>query len=193
MPIQITPDTLPDHHFLFIAPNLSADWLFDAARLYWERFSPTVISSSDLIKLVPENETIVISLLTRRDAFRSLAVQVAQAREDAYLDTLVHETAAEAKLSLDNRAETNQPFGVPLAPTPVPPTRVPLQPTPGAILGDGPPSGLPTATPNQSGFVTQVPTSPPGFITQTPTPSPAPDDDNDDTPLDPTPGSIIGG
>ena len=197
MSTQITPDTLPDYHFLFLAPNLSMEWFVEAARRYWERFKPTVVSDAQLIEIVPEDQSVAVSLLAMRDTFQRLAVEIAQARADHLLDALVYETAEEAMIALNSRADTNQPFGVPLLPTPIPPTREPLQPTPGSVLGGG---QLPLATPNTSGFITQVPTSPSGFITQTPSPtSPAqntiPDDTDNggDNPITPTPGSILGG
>lgn len=193
--MQITPDTLPDHHFLFIAPNLGAAWIFQAARTYWERYQPTIISDGALLELVPPDETVIVSLLTQRDAFRVSAVAIAQAREDAFLDALVYESPQEAALALDNRVALNQPFGVPLTPTQAPPTRQPLTPTLGSIL-DQPsqPTPTPTVPANTSGFITQTPSPAPGgnLITQTPSPTPEADDDTTD-PLNPTPGAIIGG
>ncbi|MFZ4815086.1 MAG: hypothetical protein ACOYL5_11175 [Phototrophicaceae bacterium] len=158
--MQITPDTLPDYHFLLIAPPLDAEWLFTATRAYWERFRPTVVGDGALIGLVPDEYSVIVSVLARRDTFRAVAVLVSQARPDAYLDVLTYDTPAEAQTTLDQRAAQNQPFGVALRPTPIPPTRQPITPTPGAIL------------PNASGFVTQVPTAPAGFVTQTPSPTP---------------------
>ena len=202
MPIQLTPDTLPDYHFLFIAPNLGVEWFAEAARRYWERYQPTVISDAELISIVPEDQTVAVSLLALRDSFRTLAVEIAQARADHLLDTVLYDTVADAKIALDRRTELNQPFGVPLLPTPVPPTREPIQPPPGSVVGG---DQLPLATPNTSGFITQVPTSPPGFITQTPSPTPSatqpnlPNNTDDDSggdppsPITPTPGAILGG
>ena len=187
---QPTPDTLPDHHFLLIAPNLGADWLFVAARQYWGRFQPTVISDGELVALTPPEETVAVSILAGRDIFERMAVAVASGRNDALLDALVYRSVTEAQTALDARARLNQPFGVPLAPTPIPPTREVIQPTPGSVLGGGGVAPAPTVTPNASGFVTQVPTAPAGFITQTP--SPTPQDDND-TRINPTPGAITGG
>ena len=48
-----SPDTLPNYHFLLIAPNLGAEWFFDAARAYWERFRPIVVSDLELVRLIP--------------------------------------------------------------------------------------------------------------------------------------------
>jgi hypothetical protein len=184
MSYQISPDELPDYHFLLLAANLEAVWMTQAARLYWQTFRATVIPDGELLRLVPPEATVAVSVLTREDAFRTLAVIVAQARPDAYLDALVYPSAAEAQVALDARAELNQPFGVPLRPTPVPPTRAPAQPTPGAVT-----LGTPTPQQNLSGFITQTPTPATGFITQTPTPT----DDPDAPPTTPTPGAILGG
>jgi hypothetical protein len=181
---QITPDTLPDYHFLLLAPNLEADWLFVAARAYWERFSVTIISDGALLALIPPERTVAVCILTRPDAFRAAAVSVLENREDVYIDALVYDTPEQAQITLDARARDNQPFGVALIPTAVPPTQAPII----ATVGPTPTNQTPVPTPNTSGFVTQVPTNPPGFITQTPSPQP-----NNEQPLSPTPGSILGG
>ncbi len=118
---QITPDTLPDYHFLLIAPNLSADWLFQAARRYYDTFRPTVISDGELLALLPEDVTTAVSVLTRRDAFETFAVEVYKNRPNALLDALIYNTVREAATALNARAQANQPFGVPLRPTQAPP------------------------------------------------------------------------
>ncbi|MEL6271299.1 MAG: hypothetical protein AAFU54_15845 [Chloroflexota bacterium] len=187
MPLQITPDTLPDYHFLYIAPNVEPDWFFVAARQYYETYRPTIISNGDLIAIIPPSFTVVVSILARRDAFRSMAVQVAQARETAYLDALIYETATEAEIALNSRAMSEQPFGVPLVPTPTPFLRDPILPTPGAIIATPDPDNT-----NFSGFVTQVPTEPAGFITLTPSPTPNFEDDAGIV-TSATPGAIVGG
>ena len=180
----ITPDTLPDYHFLFIAPNVEASWLFQAGRAYVERFQPTVISNGDLLAMLPESATVAVSLLTRRDAFQSLAVEIAQARDDVYLDALVYETENEAALALNRRANENQPFGVPLTPTPTPAPRFPLERTPGAVVNE---DGEPNTNP--SGFITMTPSPTPNDANNA---TPAPSDDNSGQ-VSPTPGSITGG
>jgi hypothetical protein len=146
------PDTLPDHHFLLIAPNLGSEWLFDAARSYWETFQPTVISNVELLRLLPPERTITVTLLSRRDLLKSLQAQLAEVVPEAFIDPIVYDYFDDAKLTLEGRTQLNQPFGVPLAPTPTPTASPPPTPTPGA---------------------TPIPTRPPGgFITRTPTVSP---------------------
>lgn len=182
--MQITPDTLPDYHFLLIAPNVEPEWLFVAARAYFEQFSPTVITNGDLVGIIPQSYTIAVSILTRRDAFRSLAVEVARARENAFVDALVYESIDDAKLALDIRAERNQPFGVPLVPTPTPALRDPIVPTPGAIFTNPQAAGIPTSPP--SGFITMTPSPTPQLPDQNPAATPPP-------PINPTPGAVTGG
>lgn len=182
MSLQISPDTLPDYHFLFIAPNIEPGWVFEAAREYFNAFGPTIVTDAELIKIVPDTYTIAVSLLTRRDAFRTLAAQVAQARENAFLDALVYDTETEAALALNNRAANNQPFGVPLVPTETPSLRNPILPTPGAVVGGEAQAANPTAT---------EPLSPMGFITMTPSPTPFIDGE-DSVVVSPTPGAIVG-
>ncbi|MAS35272.1 MAG: hypothetical protein CL610_14765 [Anaerolineaceae bacterium] len=168
--------SLPDYHFLLIASNLGAEWLFDAARAYWQQFRPTVISDLSLVSIVPEDYTIVVTAIARRDRVAEFGVELAQLAPDAVFDPVVFDFLEDAKQTLDERARLNQPFGVPLIPTITPtpgPTSRPVYPTPG-------------------------PVAPNGIITQTPTPD-LPDQDDIDTegtpqtPIFPTPGSITGG
>lgn len=182
-----SPDTLPNYHFLLIAPNLGAEWFFDAARAYWESFRPIVVSDLELVRLIPGAYSIIVTLVARRDTASQWGVWLAQNVPAALLDPVIYDLFDETRAALDQRVQTNQPFGVPLLPTATP---VPaISPSPGSLIG-GP------ATAN-----TAVPTRPAGgFITQTPTPASAapiaqptlPATDSQQ-PVYPTPGPITGG
>lgn len=173
---------MPDYHFLYFAPTLGAEWFFDAARLYWQVFQPTVLSTLDFMRFVPENASVNVTVITRRDTVDALGVAVAQARPTAYFDAVVQDLFADMKATLDDRATRNWPFGVPLAPTPIPPdTRV--NPTPGPLA-----VGSPAPTRAPAGFITQTPTPAP--------PLPVPTQSGDSSPqapIAPTPGPILGG
>lgn len=159
-------DTLPDYHFLLVAPNLGPEWLFDAARAYWGRFQPTVISDLALISFVPPALTLAVTVLARHDRAPQYGVELAQQAPHALFDPVVYDFIEDAQAALDLRAQLNQPFGVPLIPT-----AIPLAPTAGPVVPQGS-----------------------GFITQTPTPTPAPPDDSAaPQPLSPTPGPVTGG
>ena len=187
MPVmQPSPDQFPDYHFLLIAPNLGAEWLFDAARAYWERFKPIVVSDLELARLVPAENSIIITVVARRDTAAEWGVTVAQNVPHALFDPMIKDSFDEMKLALNDRAADNQPFGVPLAPTPTSPP--PITPTPGSLLGGPPPA--PTRPPG--GFITETPT--PGGPTETvPQPDPASPTPTPDGPVYPTPGPLIGG
>lgn len=114
------PSLPPQYHFMLIAPNLGAEYLFDAARLYWERFHPTVISNVDFLPLVPADRTVTVTVIARRDTIAEIGVEVAQAAPQAVLDLVVFDRFEETKAELDRRAELMAPFGAPVTETAVP-------------------------------------------------------------------------
>jgi hypothetical protein len=154
----------PQFHFLIVAPNLGPEWLFDAARRYWERYEPTLLGDLVLLRAVPLAATISVTVIAMRDTIAAIGVEVAQASPVAYLDAVVFETPEQARAELDRRADYNQPFGVPL----VTPTPTPL---PTATLNLANP-GIPTPrlpeTRQPNGYVTETPVLPP---TATPPPT----------------------
>lgn len=178
-----TPDSLPNYHFMLIAPNLGSEWLFDAGRMYWERFRPIVVSDLELVRLIPRPYTVTVTVIARRDTAAQWGVWLTQVQPEALFDPVVYDLFEEAKVALNQRAEAFQPFGVPLKPSPTP--EIPLSPTPGAILGD--PNAVPTRP--AGGFVTQTPTP----DLSAPTPQPTPPAAAPAQPITPTPGSLIGG
>lgn len=180
-----TPDTLPNYHFLLMAPNLGAEWLFDAAREYWTRFRPIIVTDLELVRLIPKGYTIIVTLVARRDTAQQWGVWLAQNVPDALLDGVVYDAFEQTRTALNQRAQTNEPFGVPLKPTPTP--QVPISPTPGSLIG-GPVEVIPPTR------------APGGFITQTPTPNvaepaaaPTLPPSTPGQPVYPTPGPITGG
>lgn len=169
---QARPDQYPDYHFLLISPNLGAEWLFDAARAYWDRFRPTVINDFNFILLIPVETTIAVTVVARRDTAADLGVQLAQRRPNALYDPVVFDLFDETKAALEERARLSQPFGVPLT-AQLPEGISPFIPTP-----------RPTASPVPEGHVTETPAPPP---TGNPASTGAP------VPVSPTPGAITGG
>jgi len=177
-------DALPNYHFLLIAPSLGAEWLFDAARVYWNRFRPTIISDLNFVRLIPANYTVAITAIAQRDAAPQIGVDVAVIRSDALFDLVVYDSFDEMKQALNDRAANNAPFGVPLASTPGP--TQPAIPTP--LVPVRPPGGFITQTPTPSETPTEEGAAPP-TSTETPTfaqPTPV-------QPIVPTPGAITGG
>lgn len=109
----------PNYHFLYIDQTLDADWLFVAARRYWEHFRPMVIVDLDLVSYVPGGRTIAITTLARRDMAPAVSALIKKRYPGVHHDPLVYDFVDEMKLTLDGRTDLNQRFGVP-EPTPVP-------------------------------------------------------------------------
>jgi hypothetical protein len=107
---------MADYHFLYIDPTLGPDWFFVAARRYWERFRPMVITGWDLVGYVPERRSIAITTLARRDMAQKMADDVKKNFPRAKHDPLVYDDVGEMKLTLDGRADLQQRFGVPETP-----------------------------------------------------------------------------
>ncbi len=104
---------VPDYHFIYIAPGLTGDWLFIAARKYWLHFRPSVIASLDWVAYVPPRHQIAITTLGRRDTAQSIRNEIARRFPNAYHDPLVYDFLADMQLTLDGRTAVNQRFGVP--------------------------------------------------------------------------------
>lgn len=112
----------PEYHFLYLDPVLGADWLFVAARRYWDRFRPMVISDLDLVSnvYVPDKRLIAITALARRDLAPKIADDIKKRFPKAIYDPLVYDLVDELRLTLDGRADYQQRFGIPETPTPTP-------------------------------------------------------------------------
>lgn len=167
-----------------IAPNLGAEWLFDAARQYYETFRPIAVSDLELVRLIPAQFSIALTLVARKDTATQWGVWLAQLSPNALFDPVVYDFFDDTRAVLNTRAQSNQPFGVPLVPTPTFPP--PVSPTPGSLIGG------PAAT------IQPIPTRPSGgFVTQTPTPNleqpPVEPTTDPGQPIYPTPGPITGG
>jgi hypothetical protein len=185
----------PNYHFLYIDPNLGAEWLFDAAREYWEHFRPTVLGDFAFLSLIPKGKVVAVTVITRRDRVSQIGVELAQVRSDAVYDPVAQDDFDQMRTALTQRADNELEYGGALQPTQ--PVGQQVNPTPGSVLG-GP---APTRAPG--GFITQTPTPPPPTDAQaqsaaTPAPptipTPAPGETSPAPgQIDPTPGSILGG
>lgn len=157
----------PDHHYLLVAPNLGAEWLFDAARNYVITFSPTVLADFEFLALTPLNQSVTVTVIARRDTAAQLGVELAQVAPYAFFDPIVRDTFEATKAELDRRADENQPFGEAIGPPPA--ATLAGQPS---IPTPWPTSGGPTITPSPAAPVAPLPPSerPPAAIQPTPGP-----------------------
>jgi hypothetical protein len=181
----------PRYHFLLIAPNLGGEWLFDAARQYWDRFRPTVVSDARFLQFIPLSESMALTALAYRDFMPTLGVDMARLLPHVYFDPVPADDFVAIRVELNRRAELNYPFGTDvLAPGQTIPTLLPTA----AIPTPRVPGGVPTRAP--AGFITQTP-EPALIATATPTIVVTPYegsavDTNSVPTLAPTPGPVTG-
>ena len=186
----MSADVRPDYHFLLVAPNLGAEWLFDAARNYWDAFRPTVIPNFNFLIFIPQQRTVSVTVIARRDTAPEIGVELSQIRPSAYFDAVVFDNFEDARVELNRRAEQQQPFGVPLtAPTSTPDPNAPSIPTP-RLPATRPPAGFVTATPSPTLTPMEDVTA---TTTATPTTGDATEEEGTRAPRTPASGPITGG
>jgi hypothetical protein len=112
------PTQKADFHFLYLAPGVSVDYFFIAARKFWETFKVIVVYDLDVIQYVPRRYTVAITSLARSDTAQQVRDEIESTfGRRVYHDPLVYDFVEDLKLTLDVRAERNEPFGVPLTPS----------------------------------------------------------------------------
>jgi len=112
------PRQKADFHFLYIAPGVSIDYFFDGARKFWETFKVIVIHDLALIDHVPNRYSVAVTSIARSDTAPVIRQQIDSTLGDRiYHDPLVYDFLEDLQLTLDVRAERNEPYGVPLDPT----------------------------------------------------------------------------
>lgn len=101
----------PDYHFLVVAPGFNTAWFFDNARDYWERFRPTVISSTDYIAYLPYAKSLGITVLATPDVAGFMTQQIKQRWPTVYFDLITGEQEADVATVLRERAASGRRFG----------------------------------------------------------------------------------
>lgn len=109
------PNSRADFHFLYIAPAASVDYFFTAALRYWQTYRPIVLHDIEVVQHVPRQYSIVITSLSRSDSAEFVRDQIETTYgQRVYHDALVYDFIEDMQLTLDMRAERNEPYGVPL-------------------------------------------------------------------------------
>ena len=115
----LPPTSKADFHFLYLAPGLNVDYFFIAARTYWETFKVIVLHDLDVVRHVPRRYSVAITSLTRSDTAQIVRDDIeSRFGNRVYHEPLVYDFLEDLQLTLDYRAERNEPFGVPLITTP---------------------------------------------------------------------------
>lgn len=119
LPAQQSPNQPPtqraDFHFLYLAPGVGIEYFFSASKLYWQTFKTVVTFDLSLIDLVPAQYSVAITSLSRSDTAELVRDQIANnIVRNVYHDPLVYDFIEDVQLTLDARADRNEPYGVPL-------------------------------------------------------------------------------
>jgi hypothetical protein len=101
----------PDYHWLVLAPGLQADWFFQAARRYWQTFRPMVLTEWDLIRFMPTNKSLAVTVLARSDTIEYVTERIQVQWPSILFDPVVYDNLGDMQKELDNRATYQKRFG----------------------------------------------------------------------------------
>lgn len=102
------------YHFLYFAPGIGARWFFEGAQRYWQTFRPLVTYDLRLVAYVPADQDVVITTIARSDTADLVREEIQTRFPTALHDALVYDFVNYVLLTLEARADQNQPFGRPL-------------------------------------------------------------------------------
>lgn len=107
-------DTSAQYHFLYFAPGIGARWFFEGAQRYWTTFRPIVTYDLRLVEYTPTDESVVITSIARTDTADFVRQEIETRFPNVRHDALVYDYVNYVLLTLEARADLNQPFGRPL-------------------------------------------------------------------------------
>jgi hypothetical protein len=101
----------PDYHFLIVAPGFNTNWFFQEARDYWDRFRPTIISSSDFIAFLPYAKSLAVTVLATPDIAGHMTQQIKERWPTVWFDLIMGAQATDIAKVLRDRAASGRRFG----------------------------------------------------------------------------------
>lgn len=101
----------PDFHFILIPPDFSADWLFDKTQAYWERFRPSIFTSTDFIYNLPYKKSLGITLVAPPAQAEELAKRIRETWPPVWVDLIPVTTPDDLARILTERAQSGRRFG----------------------------------------------------------------------------------
>lgn len=101
----------PDYHFMLLSETVDADWFFAAAEAYWIRYHPVLVSSTDLIPLLPFDKTLAITVIVPPDQVEQMNTNIRDRWPNAWYDLVVVESAAALADVFRQRVSVGRRFG----------------------------------------------------------------------------------
>jgi hypothetical protein len=102
---------LPENHWLMLAGSTDPRWFFVAGIRYWDAFHPTLVQGGEDLGLIPEHETVAVTILVSAQEADLIERQIQQVRPDAHLDVIICGTIEELTAELNWRVATGRRFG----------------------------------------------------------------------------------
>jgi len=101
----------PEFHFMVLAPGIDKEWFFDIARVYWDRFKPTLMTVYDFINFLPKSSSLAVTVITTPDMVDLMNKQIAVRWPNIYMDLIVANTPNEVEDLLNSRVAAGRRFG----------------------------------------------------------------------------------
>ncbi len=101
----------PDYHFLILAPGFDTNWFFSAARDYWDKYRPTVLSATDFIAYLPTTRSLATTVLSTPDLVDYMSHHIKDRWPNVYFDLIVAEDTGTIADALAQRVTSGRRFG----------------------------------------------------------------------------------
>jgi hypothetical protein len=101
-----------DNHFLILAPDLPGVWFTQAARRFWLRFQPAVLTDWQSLGQIPADKNTLVTVLARPESEAVLREAITNLHPNLHFDMVIADDLTMMEVQLNKRAESGQPLGV---------------------------------------------------------------------------------
>jgi hypothetical protein len=101
----------PEFHFMMLAPGIDQEWFFEIARVYWDRFKPTLMTVYEFINFLPKSSSLAVTVITTPEMVDLMNRQIAVRWPNVYMDMIVASTPREVEDLLNSRVAVGRRFG----------------------------------------------------------------------------------
>lgn len=98
----------PDLHWIVVSPD--AAWFFQAARLYWPQFRPTIMTTLAMLGHIPDGVDLVVTVLVPAENAARIRHAIQKARPTTTIDIIAYKSPKTVKEELDRRAADHRRF-----------------------------------------------------------------------------------
>jgi hypothetical protein len=106
----LTSSAAPQFHVLLLTGNLPQEWLFDAARRYWDQFRPLILPDISLLAMFPDSARLYITVLTTPESAGMARASVRAVLPGSQVNLVLAPSSEVLQEELDHRAKAGTPF-----------------------------------------------------------------------------------